>query len=380
MTKILGMRRLVHGILLVCFFLFSPLSNVYAAAEHAQFINQKAPSRLVAGETAEVTITFKNAGNMNWSKTKGYMLRYIGKNDASVWGPEKVEMPEAKEIIPGGMITFSFKINAPTEPGIYDFQWQMALDGKGNFGERSESTLIRIEDATWQSQFISQLLPNTLESNKNYKIALQYKNTGKVTWSSENGIRLIPKTAEIARIWGINSIPLPAGAFVAPGDSISFSVPVKTPASPGEYPFQWQLINDDNTKFGAASPLVNLRIEVGNSPYQSEFVYQNLRQTMVAGKQYKVTIMMKNNGQQAWRDQKVSLVSQKPANNLTWFINAVDLEETDRVNPGDLKGFTFVVVAPQEPGVYPMQWQLYAKGKGFFGQPSEMAQIRVVAE
>lgn len=373
--------KTIKGIKGLLFFVFFCTTQLFLSGvcysndiNHASFITQTVPDKLISGEKAKVSISFKNSSGKEWANPKEFKLKDITQTGNASWGADEIKPTSGDAILQGGFINYEFEVTAPTKPGIYQFQWQLADSKGGLFGDKSRAVLINVEDNTLQSEFISQLVSNTLETNKNYKVTLQFKNIGTETWN-KGDVALVPKSKRIKNTWGTNNVALPKS--VAPGESVNITIPVRTPKSNGSYPFQWRLVKNGKA-FGEASPWISIRVEKGTSGNQAEFVYQNVKETMIAGKQYNVSVVMKNVGTTSWYPRIVTLDSQKPAGNLNWFINNITLASNEVVKPGNIKIFNFTVMAPIDPGVYSFKWQLKDKDKGWFGQPSEGLEIRVI--
>lgn len=346
------------------------------AEDSAEFFDQKIIESMAIGQTADISITFKNTSSNSWSPEAGYKLVYVGANNPETWGISAVTLQEDSKIELNGLAKFNFTITAPSKPGIYKMQWQMTNQELNQFGDKSPVVAIAVSDTDLQSNFVSQLVPNTLKSDSNYKVTLQFQNLGSTTWSNKSGFSLIPASNKVYKSWGISSVQLPANKTIAPGEFLTLNIPVKTPKRAGTFPFQWQIAKNGKG-FGDKSPILNVRVETGKNPHQAEIVFQRVPKSMKAGGQYEVTIVVKNTGTSMWTSDSVSLVSQAPARNLDWFINNVEMQSKDMVLPGGMKSFSFKVVAPSKPGIYNFQWQLNDKKIGFFGPRTPYEQIRV---
>ena len=118
----------------------------------------------------------------------------------------------------------------------------------------------------------------------------------------------------------------------------------------------------------------------------SSFVYalnasitsQSVPTNMVAGQAYEVSIMLFNNGEEAWDPAAlVRLGSQNPENNMTWGIGRVELPGI--VNPGVMFPLDFVVTAPSSPGIHNFQWRMLQENVIWFGEFSPNVAVTVSA-
>ncbi len=375
MIKKSGKQALTSALIGILLAIFNNTAMAQAE-DDSEFFDQKISESIAIGQTMDVSVTFKNTSSNSWSPEKGYKLVFIGADDPETWGISAISMSEDTKIELNGLAKFEFTVTAPSKPGIYKMQWQMTNKELNQFGEKSPIVAIAVSETDLQAKFVSQLVPNTLKSDSNYKVTMQYQNTGSSAWSNKSGFSLIPANNGVYKAWGISSVQLPENRTISPGEFLTLNIPVKTPKRPGSYPFQWQIAKN-GTAFGDKSPVINVRVESGKSPHQAEIVFQKVPKTMQAGSQYEVTVVVKNTGTSMWTSDSVSLVSQAPARNLDWFINNVEMQSKDMVLPGNMKSFAFKVVAPSKPGIYNFQWQLHDKKVGFFGPKTPFEQIRV---
>lgn len=112
----------------------------------------------------------------------------------------------------------------------------------------------------------------------------------------------------------------------------------------------------------------------------SSFVRQVVPNSMVAGKNYNVSITFKNNGINEWNKSNLYSLKLKPLNsNDVWGVNNVNLfpkENIDAID-GSSKTFVFNVKAPLTPRKYNFSWQMNQEKSGFFGDVSPNIFINV---
>lgn len=112
---------------------------------NAQYLEQSVPTTLIAGQRADVWVKVKNTGNTMWTAGEGYKLGSENPADNSTWGLSRVQVPH--DVPPGGEVTFNFTITAPTQPGLYNFQWRMLREGVEWFGQSTENRQIEVQQA-----------------------------------------------------------------------------------------------------------------------------------------------------------------------------------------------------------------------------------------
>ncbi len=107
----------------------------------AEFAGLSVPTTMVAGQTYQATINFKNTGSGTWNS--GYVnLGSQNWNDNTIWGMHRVSTPGW--VGPDQIASFNFTVRAPTSPGSYNFQWRMVADGLSWFGDLTPNQVIQV--------------------------------------------------------------------------------------------------------------------------------------------------------------------------------------------------------------------------------------------
>jgi hypothetical protein len=126
--------------------LFSAGAPFAYAADNAQFSFQSVPvgtpPTMNARQSYNVSIAMKNIGTTYWSVFSGYRLGSQNPADNANWGLNSVDIP-GLIITPGQTVTFSFTVKAPSTPGVYNFQWQMAQSSVF-FGDKTPNISITV--------------------------------------------------------------------------------------------------------------------------------------------------------------------------------------------------------------------------------------------
>ncbi len=110
----------------------------------SQFLWHDFPASLAPGESTEVQILVRNAGDIKWSDATGIKLAQAG-SDSHVWGPSRQtiapgpnEVEKYGGVFRGRPVLFRFTITAPATPGVYQAHYQMVRDdgGEAPFGDQ----------------------------------------------------------------------------------------------------------------------------------------------------------------------------------------------------------------------------------------------------
>ncbi|MDQ3814543.1 MAG: S8 family serine peptidase, partial [Armatimonadota bacterium] len=144
-------------------------------------------------------------------------------------------------------------------------------------------------------------------------------------------------------------------------------------------PYSLQAVAYDNV--GNSTPLT-ITITVASGP-NAEFVSQSVTTTMSAGRNYQVSVTMKNIGSTTWDSnpaQPYRLGSQNPQSNTTWGLNRVSLPTGVTVAPGATHTFTFTVTAPlaaPPSEIKNFQWRMVQDNVGWFGEYTDNVAVTV---
>lgn len=223
---------------------------------NAEFFSQSVPTALEPGKKVDVQVVMRNRGSTTWTPDN---VRLISKTTpTNLFGKDSIQLLPGETIAPGQYKTFNFRIQAPAAEGDYAFKWQMRRLGVANFGPETPTVSIHVQ-ALYNSQFVNQTVPATMQTANSYPVSVTFTNTGTATWAPGQYI-LYSQNAPGNNRWRVNSVPLPSS--VAPGASVTFNFTVYAPLTPGTYNFQWRLRKSGTGDFGALS--TNVPVVVNN--------------------------------------------------------------------------------------------------------------------
>ena len=86
---------------------------------------------------------------------------------------------------------------------------------------------------------------------------------------------------------------------------------------------------------------------------------------MHPGETRRLSVTMQNTGSEVWTGTDFRLASQNTPADL-WLYQSFVLEESDIINPGNQKTFTFYLKAPVTPDTYDSFWQIKGHPIAFF--------------
>jgi len=339
----------------------------------AQFVTATVPTSMNAGQQYQVSVTMRNTGSNTWTPA-GYRLGAQNPHDNPNWGLSRVA--PAGDVAPGEDAVVTWIVTAPSVAGTYNFQWRMLNVGVEWFGELSDNVVVTVETGAAipnDSQFITQSVPTVMDVGQQYQVSVTMRNTGSNTWTVA-GYRLGSQNPHENTNWGPSRLTLPAD--VGPGQDAVVTWTVTAPLTPGNYNFQWRMLNVGVEWFGELSDNVVVAVQ-GGAPLvnTSAFVSQTVPATMTAGASVQVTVVMQNTGTTTWTPASYRLGSQNPHENTNWGASRIALANS--VAPGDNAVITWTATAPSVPGTYNFQWRMLNVGVEWFGAPSDNVVVDV---
>lgn len=223
----------------------------------AKLLSQLIPDRISAGENFVAIVQYQNKSGAPWTTSGDY---YLAPVSGEPW-LTRIDLPKGKTIAAGETVTFRIAMTAPLHPGEYPLQWQMH-QGKTSFGESTSTVRLKIVQPLqpWDnSEFVYQDVPRKMSANRDYDVVLQFKNTGKTSWTKTQYV-LAPTDNSDDLTWTINRVELPDNSLVKPGDFQTFRFTVRAPVAPGQYSFRWQLLHLPTNRFGVGSDKLNIDV------------------------------------------------------------------------------------------------------------------------
>ncbi len=347
--------------------------GVAVAPNAARFIGQVVPTNMIAGESYTAVIEMKNVGSQTWTAQLRHRLGTQNPQDNSTFGLARAQLPDS--VPPGQISVFSFPVVAPLTPGTYNFQWQMgqeAGDAIGRFGDLTANLVVTVVPLGNDALFVSQEVPATMLPSQTYTVTVVMRNIGTNAWRAADGYRLGSQNPLDNFFWGRARALL--SADVPPGQDGEFRFSVLAPSEPGDYAFQWQMLQEGVELFGR--PSSNQVVRVLQRSDDSAFVTESVPPGVVPGQTYGVSISFRNTGTSTWNPATHRLTSVNPTGNTVWGRDTFAL--AGPVGPGQTAVFSGDVTGPDLTGNAAFQWQMISDGSGLFGQVTPNIPISVL--
>lgn len=203
----------------------------------ATFISAQVPTSVRRGGMLNATITMKNTGTTPWkndtqASRNPHRLGAQNPQDNRTWGTERIVIPDSVGTVPpGGTVTFTMQVTAPSAPGEHRFAWRMVQDGVEWFGETLDRA-VRVtnepaaNDAT--CEIVGEFGTNRTNRHPAHEMALmrgmkipfilKITNTGTATWDPALGYKIGTIKPYNNNAWGIQRLgfsnPVPPGGIV----------------------------------------------------------------------------------------------------------------------------------------------------------------------
>jgi putative Ig domain-containing protein/matrixin len=192
---------------------------------------------------------------------------------------------------------------------------------------------------------------------------------GTATVGSAFTRQLIASGGTLPYSWSIVSGSLPTGLITQSNGLIG-----GTPTAAGTSNFTAKVTDAQGASVQKDLQIIVITPATG---YDSHFVSQDVPAPLQPSQSFFVTIRWMNTGSTPWGALTgFAILSQNPANNITWGGNQVPWVNGP-VAPGEQMELLFIAAAPSRSGTYDFQWQLYQQGVGFFGEKSANVSIVV---
>ena len=151
----------------------------------------------------------------------------------------------------------------PSETGVFNFT-ALVSDRAGAEVERAFSLTVAVPSGPYDSQFVSQTVPASLNVGQQFTVNMKWLNTGTQVWDPFLGFKVRSQNPANNTTWGGSAVT-PAGG-VPPGQMLNLIFTGVAPSSAGPYNFQWQLSQDGTSLFGEVSANINIMVSDPNPP------------------------------------------------------------------------------------------------------------------
>ncbi|MCC7384153.1 MAG: hypothetical protein IT384_20080 [Deltaproteobacteria bacterium] len=348
-------------------------------------VSHNMPGHIPTGAIRSVTITVQNAGTQAWGTGgQGYCLNSRN-SPINLWG--NTTCPGAGVgVAPGGTVSYTFNVTAPTTPGTYPFRWQMRTPNPPNgvgvidlINNCLDTSVIAETPTTdYDALVVSQNFPTQMAPGEIRQVAVRMRNTGSASWPANGDIYFHSQTTPV-NLWGV--VLAPTTQIVPSLSEFTYNLTIRAPATPGNYNHIWRMRKVNNPSAGFFGEQINLPVVVSGTvtpQYDAAVVSQTIPSQIAPPNSLQTfRITMQNTGTNAWVGSSFRLFSQNSPSNL-WGLVESPLGASETVAPGATREFVLLVRAPATPGLYASAWRMRQNGGvGNFGQTATTPSIEV---
>jgi hypothetical protein len=108
------------------------------------------------------------------------------------------------------------------------------------------------------ARFVSQTVPTELHAGERAEASLTFQNIGRTSWRPHGKVRLGAQERVGTPCWGPARVELEHA--VAPGETVTFTVPLHAPEETGIRHFRWQMVREGIHWFGTVNPVTQIRV------------------------------------------------------------------------------------------------------------------------
>lgn len=343
-------------------------------ARDAEFVSQEVPATMRAGQSYPVKLVLRNTGLNDWvaAGNNPYRLGSQSPPDNNTWGRNRVDVPGVTRL--GDRVELNFNVTAPAAAGTHHFQWRMVQEPGTWFGATTPDTPISVI-AAYDSEFVSQLVPATMQAGQSYPVKIVMRNKGYNDWTAAdaNPYRLGSQSPPDNNTWGRSRVDVPSVTRL--GDTVELNFNVTAPATAGSHQFRWRMLRELVTWFGDFTPDTSVQVTL---PYDAAFVSQSLTTKMYTKRSQTVKVVMRNTGYTEWPATGTNpcKLGAPTAQDDNWGQPRVSLPGV--VRPGDSVELTFSIKAPDTDGIYHFRWRMIREPGTWFGGFSPDTTISVL--
>lgn len=356
------------------------------------FTSDNTPSSIPADGEVRVSVTVQNDSNFVWPRDGNTPVRlgyrWYDANGHEVPAREGVHTDLPQDVSPGQRVTISnARVVAPPHPARYQLRLDLVEEGVTWFSDAGSPAhndtidVVRgggMELPDYAVTYLNVSIPDTFPRDAQTNATLTVRNDGKKTWAAggPNRVRLgyhwfRPGSAQETFVRQLVRSELTRD--VATGDSVTLTIPVLAPFSPGAYNLLFDLVLEGVNEFRAmgAQPLTKQVTVSAPTPYYVTWLTANVPATLPVDSIQTVHVSFRNDGSKTWLASGTNRVRLTYA----WFnaraehsLVRQDIRATlpRDIAPGESAEVDIDVLTPEHPGTLTLRFDLVEEGVTFF--------------
>lgn len=212
-------------------------------------------SSFVATQKATWTLSALNTGSTTWVNSGPNPVRLgtsrsIDRNSLLCACSRAATLNESS-VAPGQIGTFTFTVQAPTSPGIYNEYFNLVAEGITWFNDPGLYWTANVSAANYSGTVLSNTLPSSIAAQASGVGVITVRNDSNVAWYKDgrNPVNLgtfnpIDRSSifNTSGWLGPNRPAVMNESLVSPGQNATFTIPIKAPANGGSYTENFSLV------------------------------------------------------------------------------------------------------------------------------------------
>jgi hypothetical protein len=359
----------------------------------AVFLTHDLPTVAAAGTSLSASVRLLNAGSASWTPD-AYALAYRWVPAGGAIGPSTAA-PLAAPVQSGSASNVAISLKAPTAPGSYTLQIDMAQTGKKGEvttvfsaqGSRMLSVPVRVVAAGnagggYGITVLNSDLPAAVETGGTYVTTVTVRNDGATTWKKGDAGRVVGRVwryvspinstgeGELAEPVDMADASAELPADVPPGGTATLTVPVTfgeadgaglTPWAQSDnwvYQMRWEYSADESGSAGAVSTPETIAIT--EMDLGAQFINDGTPPQLPGDRRVPVRLGLRNRGPQTWLKQSTRI-------GYHWYyLDGTEVVWQDETTPllqdiepgGEVTEMLAWITPPPYDGTYWLVWDL----------------------
>ncbi len=280
------------------------------------------PPRVAANGEALADFGLRNDSNFVWRADGATAnpvrlgFRWFDSSGSEVSVRDGAHTPLPRDVQPGESVTVSnARLVAPAKAARYTLRWDLIEEGVTWFadaGSPAQDLSVEVVDGAttglpvYAYSALSTNIPDTFPRDAQTNATLTLRNDGTKTWTDSGSapVRLgykwfRPNATDETLVRQLTRGKMPRD--VPTGDSVTITVPVQAPFSPGQYNLTFDLVEETVTEFRkAGAQPIGKQVTVTAPPYYVSWLSVPVPDTLPIDQITTIPISIRNDGGKTW--------------------------------------------------------------------------------
>jgi spore germination protein YaaH len=351
----------------------------------ASYDMSKAPKSWAVGESQSFPVTVTNAGSATWPSTGHtrvdldlhFTTQAGGSAKSAYWLNSKAFSLPA-DLAPGGSVTLNVSFAAPTRAGSLVLEAEMVKEHQFWFRQWAPTKVV-VAPAVWSAGYSMAKAPTTWTLLHAQTFLVTVTNTGNQTWPFAGHTRVDLDLHFTSRSGGAakQAYWLTSKAYnlpinVAPGHSVTVTVTVSGPPSPGSMFLEAEMVKEHQFWFKRYAAVMVMAAPPG---WSATYHITHVPTIWVVGKSQTFLVSVTNNGTKTWPSTGFTEVNLDlhfassaggAPNQANWVISKA-FKLPKNVGPGHSVGVVVTIASPKS-GSFVLELEMVKEHQFWFLQ------------